>query len=146
MLAAASRLPTTGPMRSRTGGRARQRGLFCSCGGPLPRRAARCRSCTHGLWYSRRRFGGNREAVLERDGYRCRSCGAGKAPRRLHVHHRRPGQDATEFLITLCARCHARVHCLRFNGRWLPEPLLVFWREQHPASPLQLQLPIEAAA
>ena len=93
--------------------------------------------------HSRRRFGGHREAALERDGYRCRGCGAGKA--RLHVHHRSPGCHATRLLVALCPACHARVHRLLVNRHWLPGPLLGFWREQHPGSPLQLQLALEGA-
>ena len=47
--------------------------------------------------------------------------------------------------ITLCPACHAVVHRLQANRRWLPEPLLALWREQHPGAPLQLQFPIETA-
>lgn len=122
-----------------------QRRLFCTCGGPLPGRAARCRACSRRLLNSGRRFGGNRDAVVERDGGCCRGCGVRGAGKSLHVHHRQPGRHDPSLLVTLCAACHARVHRLRSNRRWLPAPLLEWWREQHPASPLQLQLPLEAA-
>jgi hypothetical protein len=62
----------------------------------------------------------------------------------LNVHHRRPG-DHTQ-LVTLCAGCHARVHRSRILGRWLPEILVVLWREWHPDAVEQLQLPIELSA
>ncbi len=65
-----------------------------------------------------------RAAVLERDGHRCRKCGAGEPPGRSHdVHHLRPFREfgyvrginhndrlanAPENLITLCRACHHR--------------------------------------
>jgi 5-methylcytosine-specific restriction endonuclease McrA len=121
-----------------------QRKLFCRCGQPLPRRAAQCRRCSQGEWYSRRRFGSNRETVLERDGRRCRACGAGTIP--LHVHHRCPGRHEAELLLTVCASCHARIHHLLTNRRWLASPLFEFWLEQHPDSSIQLQLALEPTA
>ncbi len=49
--------------------------------------------------------------VLERDNWRCQSCGALS---NLEVHHRQfrshSGADSEENLITLCAGCHAKVH------------------------------------
>lgn len=52
-----------------------------------------------------------RRQVLERDGWRCQSCGC---QRDLHVHHvtsrSQLGHDASENLITLCAACHLRQH------------------------------------
>jgi predicted HNH restriction endonuclease len=86
------------------------------------------------------RFGGQRETVLARDGASCRICGAGEAPRRLHVHHRQPGQHAPELLIAVCAACHARIHRLLALRVWLPEGLVELWTEQHPGTPVQLQL------
>jgi len=51
------------------------------------------------------------EQVLQRDGWRCQSCGS---LRNLQVHHRnfrsRLGDDTTENLITLCADCHRHQH------------------------------------
>jgi hypothetical protein len=49
-------------------------------------------------------------------------------------------------LITLCACCHACIHRLRALRRFLPEPLVPLWQEQHPAVPLQLQFPFFAGA
>ncbi len=51
-----------------------------------------------------------RLAILERDGHRCRWCGASDRP--LHVHHLQyvPGQDPwdadDDMLRTLCDKCH----------------------------------------
>ena len=119
----------------------RQRALFCpACGGLAARRAALCRACARRRWRSLRNFADHREAVLARDGSCCQGCGA---PNQRVVHHRRPGRHAVGSLITLCPACHARIHSLRANRRWMPESLLRLWREQHPGAPVQLQLPIE---
>ncbi len=52
-----------------------------------------------------------RQQILQRDGWRCQSCGAMS---NLEVHHREfrshSGEDSEENLITLCAACHAGVH------------------------------------
>ena len=52
-----------------------------------------------------------RQQVLRRDGWRCQSCGS---TLNLEVHHQQfrshQGEDAEHNLITLCNRCHARVH------------------------------------
>jgi len=49
--------------------------------------------------------------VLERDGWRCQSCGSSDC---LQVHHicfrSRLGDDKDENLITLCADCHRDIH------------------------------------
>ena len=44
-------------------------------------------------------------------------------------------------LVTLCIRCHVRLHHSLRSRRWVPEVLLGLWRELHPGAPLQLQLP-----
>jgi len=53
-------------------------------------------------------------AVLERDSWRCQSCGK---YRDLQVHHKqfrsRSGEDRVENLITLCSNCHSRLHGAR---------------------------------
>src|ERR1700733_9845821 len=49
--------------------------------------------------------------VLERDGWRCQSCGCIEG---LQVHHISPrsrlGDDTAENLIALCAKCHQNLH------------------------------------
>ena len=120
--------------------RARQKTLFCVCGEAVPTVAGFCGRCYRAQAHSRRYFAGNWDAVLARDGGRCQCCGAGKPDgSRLPVHHRSPGVHREELLVTLCAACHARVHRRLRQRGWLPEPLLEFWREQHPDLPLQLQ-------
>jgi hypothetical protein len=42
------------------------------------------------------------------------------------------GAATTPSLVTLCAGCHARLHRPRILRRWLPEILVVLWREWHP--------------
>ncbi len=116
----------------------RQALLFCPCGQDLPTLAGLCRRCYRAQSHSRFRFAGLREAVLERDGHVCRSCGAGK---RLHVHHRKPGNNDRELLITVCAACHARLHRLAAIRIRIPDPLVPLWVEQHPGVAVQLQLP-----
>lgn len=49
--------------------------------------------------------------VLERDGWRCQTCGA---MTNLEVHHAQfrshQGQDSKDNLITLCVQCHKLSH------------------------------------
>lgn len=119
----------------------RQRPLFCACGRDFPFVAGLCRSCYRASVHSRQRFAGLREDILERDGRLCRACGSGD---RLHVHHRKPGINEQELLITVCAACHTRLHRLATLRVWLPELLVALWIEQHPGAPVQLQLPVAA--
>ncbi|MFN4286603.1 MAG: HNH endonuclease [Lacibacter sp.] len=67
----------------------------------------------HPLWLQRR------NAILQRDSYRCRNCGATS---QLQVHHRQyhvyrhnnfrkePWAYADHLLITLCRSCHENGH------------------------------------
>jgi 5-methylcytosine-specific restriction endonuclease McrA len=49
--------------------------------------------------------------VLQRDGWRCQSCGGRE---NLQIHHKefrsRCGDDSERNLITLCADCHNSLH------------------------------------
>ena len=60
------------------------------------------------------RFGGLRDAVLERDGYRCVHCGEPwvRGSRRIVVHHldHDLNHNSMENLLTLCRRCHPLMH------------------------------------
>ena len=51
------------------------------------------------------------QQVLERDGWRCQTCGSMQA---LQVHHLKfrsqSGGDVEQNLITLCAECHTCMH------------------------------------
>jgi 5-methylcytosine-specific restriction endonuclease McrA len=52
-----------------------------------------------------------RQQVLQRDSWRCQSCGAMS---NLEVHHRQfrsqAGDDLEHNLITLCVACHRNIH------------------------------------
>ena len=119
---------------------AAQLDLLCACGRrPVELKGLGCCSlCYYRQYHSWRWFGGLREAVLKRDRFSCRACGA---RRRLVVHHREE-RNAKALLITLCIRCHVRLHRSRRLRYWVPEVLLHLWRELHPAGPMQLQLPL----
>jgi hypothetical protein len=60
----------------------------------------------------RNRFGGNGNAAMERDGFRCQDCGVTTD---LIVHHMErkgllfPNNDISN-LVTLCRACHTRRH------------------------------------
>ena len=57
-------------------------------------------------------FSSRKEAILNRDNYKCQCCG--KKNIRLEVHHivyrSQGGTDNETNLITLCADCHSKVH------------------------------------
>lgn len=143
-LADSSVQPGLPPSRSRALPPARRQArLFCPCGSLQLFCSGLCRACYARQAHSRIRFAGHREAVLERDGRRCRACGS---QNKLAVHHRRPGIHRRRFLITLCAACHARVHRLGAMRRWLEPALVPIWQEQHPGTPVQLQLEWSPAA
>ena len=116
-----------------------QPALFCPCG-ETPSGSSLCRRCAQHQADSRRRFGGEREAVLRRDRYRCTVCH--QNDERLHVHHRRRGCHQRRWLTTVCAACHARLHrTAAIRSGWLPPFLIELWSEQHPGVPVQLQFP-----
>ena len=102
----------------------------CRCGAPAAWRG-RCKRCYWADRDDRRKFGGERLATLERDGRRCRGC---EAVRDLVVHHRPVG------LVTVCRRCHGRLHHLPAMTIWMPAGLVELWVEQHPTVPFQFSL------
>jgi hypothetical protein len=55
------------------------------------------------------------------------------------VHHR-DGLNRANLLVTLCIRCHIRIHRLSGLRYWFSEMLVRLWRELHPNDPVQLQL------
>lgn len=113
----------------------------CPCGRNLTWVGGLCRACYRAAVHSRRHFGGLRQEILDRDGCLCRACGSAG---RLHVHHRRPGVNDRELLITVCAGCHARIHRLVALRVWIPDLLVTLWIEQHPGVPVQMQFPVAA--
>ncbi len=110
-----------------------QRALYCGCGNPKILALGLCSTCYALKRQDEEYFGGLREAVLERDGYRCRVCDAsGRDKRSITVHHREPGKSILSLMISLCPGCHARVHRTMAVLTEMPSLLLTLWREQHP--------------
>lgn len=71
------------------------------------------------------RFGGNKYLVFERDHYTCQDCGKTHDETRLDVHHKdrtgrnfieqgKPSNNGIHNLITLCHKCHGRLHRLEY--------------------------------
>ena len=51
------------------------------------------------------------KAILQRDGYRCRSCGMRSGLNCHHVVFRsQGGEDTTENILVLCSACHDGIH------------------------------------
>lgn len=124
-----------------------QTALHCRCGNPKILAHGFCSTC-----YSLKRqddeyFGGLREKVLERDGYRCRVCDAsGRDKRSIIVHHRVPGKSVMSLMISLCPSCHAKVHRTIAVLNEMPALLLILWREQHPDGHEQTTLTFDVKA
>jgi len=112
-----------------------QKNPFCRCGAAAIAKNL-CRCCYRRRWHSRKMFGGNREEVLRRDGACCRGC-RNNIP---VVHHRQPGDNEPDKLVTLCAACHAIVERTMTLRRWVPLILELLWEEKHPGRPKQLRL------
>lgn len=112
-----------------------QRSMCCPCGRDRVVALGLCATC-----YTLRRqdeeyFGGHREEVLARDGYRCAVPGCStlkRGKRSIAVHHRMPGNNDPKLMIALCLACHAKVTRTRYLRSEWPPLLRVLWREQHP--------------
>ena len=119
-----------------------QLSFLCACGeGPIEMKTLGCcRRCYDRRRHSLRFFGGIREQVVERDRFRCRACGT---RRRLLVHHRDRSNEP-DLLVTLCIRCHVRIHRSLGVRYWLSGLVLKLWRELHRHEPMQLQLALNA--
>jgi hypothetical protein len=114
-----------------------QLSFLCPCGKRIALKSlGSCRSCYDRRHHSLRFFDGLRELVLERDRFRCRGCGKRAA---LVVHHR-DRRNRANLLVTLCIRCHIRIHRSSGLRYWFSELLARLWRELHPNAPMQLQL------
>lgn len=114
-----------------------QLSFLCQCGKRIALKTPGCcRSCYDRRHHSLRFFGGLREQVLERDGFRCRGCGQRSG---LVVHHR-DQHNRANMLVTLCTRCHIRIHHSSGLSYWLSQMLVRLWRELHPKTPMQLHL------
>ena len=89
----------------------RQRVMHCPCGNAKVLALGLCATCYTLKRQDEEYFGGLREAVLERDGYRCRVCDAsGRDKRSIIVHHRVPGKSVLNLMLSLCPGCHAKIH------------------------------------
>ncbi len=118
-----------------------QRSMHCRCGRSKIVARGLCGTCYTLRRQDEEHFGGMREAVLERDGYRCRVCDAsGRGKRSITVHHRVPGRSVMSLMLSLCPGCHAKVHRTKAMLSAMPPLLLVLWREQHPKGHEQVQL------
>ena len=124
-----------------------QRALSCRCGRPSVFASGLCATCYTLHRQDERYFGGQREAVLERDKYTCQGCGRhGGRIRSIGVHHRRPGVSKRRLMISLCPGCHARIHRTKVLRREMSETLKGLWRELNPHAPEQLRLELRGAA
>lgn len=111
----------------------RQQVLHCPCGNAKVLALGLCPTCYTLKRQDEEYFGGLREAVLERDGYRCRVCDAsGRDKRSIIVHHRVPGKSVLSLMLSLCPACHAKIHRTKAVLSVMPPLLLKLWREQHP--------------
>ena len=118
-----------------------QRVMHCPCGNAKVLALGLCPTCYTLKRQDEEHFGGLREAVLERDGYRCRVCDAsGRDKRSIVVHHRVPGRSVLRLMLSLCPGCHAKVHRTQAVLSAMPPLLLQLWREQHPNGHEQVQL------
>ena len=126
-------------------GRLAQQSMCCPCGNDRVLARGLCATCYTLKRQDEEHFGGFREAVLERDGRRCRVCDAsGRDKRSIIVHHRAPGRSVLNLMISLCPACHAKVHRTKVVLSAMPPLLLELWREQHPKGHEQTRLDFAA--
>lgn len=119
----------------------RQTAMHCPCGRAKILALGLCSTCYTLKRQDAEHFGGLREAVLERDGYRCRVCDAsGRGKREIIVHHRVPGKSVLHLMIALCPACHAKIHRTKAALSVMPPLLLKLWREQNPDGQEQIAL------
>jgi hypothetical protein len=112
-----------------------QRSICCPCGKDKVLALGLCATCYTLKRQDEEYFGGQREAVLTRDGNRCAVPGCTtlkRGKRSIAVHHRKQGNSDPKLMITLCLACHAKVtRTLHLRREW-PPLLRTLWREQHP--------------
>ena len=73
---------------------------------------------------------GTRRLVYRRDGYQCAMCSDTRGLQIHHAVHRSlGGSDFPENLITLCWKCHAVAHGMKFDD--YPAYIDADWMEQH---------------
>jgi hypothetical protein len=90
-----------------------QSALYCRCGNEKILALGLCATSYTLKRQDEEYFGGLREAVLERDGYCCRVCGAsGRRKWSIVVHHRVPGKPLFHLMISLLP-CEGWAHQVR---------------------------------
>ena len=115
--------------------------MHCPCGREKMLANGLCSTCYTLKRQDAEHFGGLREVVLERDGYRCRVCDAsGRGKREIIVHHRVPGKSVLNLMIALCPACHAKIHRTKAVLSIMSPLLLKLWREQNPDGQEQIAL------
>ena len=84
----------------------------------------------HHLTLNRRRWAVARRRVLDRDGWRCQSCGRAGRLEVDHVEALEDGGDpwALDNLQTLCRRCHIRKTAGENRARRLPSAEVRAWQ------------------
>jgi 5-methylcytosine-specific restriction endonuclease McrA len=96
-----------------------QLALCCPCGRAEALALGLCPTCYTLKRQDEEYFGGLREAVLERDGYRCRGCRApGREKRSLIVHHRAPPDLSVWAAADNGARKHSVVRYCRVSSKF----------------------------
>ena len=122
-----------------------QESLLCGCGAEALR-GGLCARCERRERHSRENFDGLLDDVLRRDGFRCRVCGEVDRDQ-LVGHHRKAGVNSMAHLITLCRRCHIRIHRTWRPAWWFLtwELLRRLWREANHDIAEQLCLPLVAS-
>ncbi len=120
-----------------------QRVMHCPCGRENVLAQGLCATCYTLKRQDAEYFGGNREIVLARDGYRCTVPGCTtikRGKRSIAVHHRVPGNHDPKLMLTLCLACHAKVTRTQLVQDDWPPFLRLLWREQHPDGHEQTRL------
>lgn len=118
-----------------------QKVMHCPCGRDRVLASGMCATC-YELWrQDDERFGGLREAVLERDGHSCRVCGASGWREALH----RCASPCSRQIPSPPDNCAlpsvpAKVHRTRVVLSLMPPLLVTLWREQHPDGHEQTQI------
>ena len=123
-----------------------QRSICCSCGNDKVLALVLCATYYMLKRQDKEYFGGQREAVLVRDGNRCAVpdyTTLKRVKRSIAVQHRKPSTSDPKLMITLCLACHAKVTRTHYLRRGWPSLLRLLWREQHPDGHEQTRLNLQ---
>ena len=64
----------------------------------------------HGEYIRSRKWKNKRNAVLQRDKYKCKKCGSKKNLQVHHLTYEHFKHEPLEDLVTLCRNCHSKIH------------------------------------